>query len=134
MAFSPASFSLFHIKQWKSSLHLVFRVVLKVMRIQSHLFFQGLKNVHKNSPNNLDCKVFIFTNRRVHINQVTKILHCMDFKIIFFVGLLTEVLQLFSFTYALSFIPNTRIGAWDLATKKSPEVPTLWTSHLSQRD
>lgn len=64
------------------------------MWIQSHLFFQGLKNVHSNNANNLDWSVFMFTNRHVHINQVAKIMHCMDFKIMFCVWLtLLEVFQ-----------------------------------------
>lgn len=81
-------FHLFTLNYRKVVCHLKLGVMLKVMWIQSHLFFQGRKHVHKNSPNNLDCSIFTFTNRHVHINQVTKILHCMSFKIMFFVWLI----------------------------------------------
>lgn len=83
LLFLYISFSFFLHKTMALYPVICYRVMLKVMRIHSHLFFLGLKNVRNNS-NKFRLSMFVFTNKHIHINQVTKIMHRLDFKIEFF--------------------------------------------------
>lgn len=107
-----------------------------------HFSPQGLRNVYHNNRDSLDHSVFAFTNGHVCINLVTKIMCCMELKIMFLaLSRCTPTTQQTSMTVcplpSLPHCPLSQTVLYVLETwrqKKLPKVPPLWAPHLSLED